>query len=743
MVIPFDPSTLNPQQRLAVEWPGGPIMILAGAGSGKTRVITCRIARLIAEGVAPWRILSVTFTNKAAKEMRERIEEMVGSSDAKSLWMGTFHSICARMLRMDGKAIGIDSSFVVYDDGDQLTLVKDILKQQNLDDKAFQPRAILSEISRAKEKMITPDVYKREAASYFEQRVADIYPVYQNRLSKASALDFDDILYYAVKLLEDSTEVREKYAQRFQHVLIDEYQDVNFTQYRFAQLIGECHRNLTIVGDDDQSIYGWRGADVSLMLRFGSDYPDAKIITLDQNYRSTKKILDAAFHVIKHNRSRTDKRLWTENNEGELITVKETGSENDEAMAVADLILSHQRRTGRTFGDYAVLYRTNAMSRAFEEAFLTMRVPHILVGGVRFYERKEIKDLVGYLRVVLNPNDTISLKRVLNTPTRGIGATTVQKLEAWAAKYGRTVFEGLSDQEMQTGMTTKTRGAVKTFVALIEDAQEMANAGQPVTHILKHLLKYSGYEDELRAERTEESISRLENLQELVNVTTTYDSSDEEARGLFGFLESVALISDIDTLTETGDAVTLMTLHSSKGLEFPVVFLVGLEEGVFPHSRAQNDPSEMEEERRLAYVGITRAREELFMTHARRRTVFGQANFNRRSRFLDDIPEDILDLQYAPGSNWGFDAPTRSVRSERDGGFQVVSKAVRDEPAVELPAWEAPFRVGQRVNHAKFGVGIVIACGPLKNDSEVTVTFPGVIGTKKMVQSFAKLVVVE
>ncbi|MBL8047357.1 MAG: UvrD-helicase domain-containing protein [Chthonomonas sp.] len=743
MVIPFDPSTLNPQQRLAVEWPGGPIMILAGAGSGKTRVITCRIARLIAEGVAPYRILSVTFTNKAAKEMRERIEEMVGSSDARSLWMGTFHSICARMLRMEGKAIGIDPSFVVYDDGDQLTLIKDILKAQNLDDKAFQPRGILSEISRAKEKMVTPEVYKREAATFFEQRVAEIYPVYQNRLTKASALDFDDILYYAVKLLEDAPEVRQKYQQRFQHVLIDEYQDVNFTQYRFAQLIGEGHRNLTIVGDDDQSIYGWRGADVSLMLRFGSDYPDAKIITLDQNYRSTKKILDAAFHVIKHNRSRTDKRLWTENNDGQLIIVKETGSENDEAMAVADLVLSHQRRTGRKFGEYAVLYRTNAMSRAFEEAFLTMRVPHILVGGVRFYERKEVKDLIGYLRVVQNPNDTISLKRILNTPTRGIGATTVGKLEGWATKYARTAFEALSDQELQIGMTTKTRGAVQSFVGLIEDARQMADEGQPVTAILKHLLKYSGYEDELRAERTEESISRLENLQELVNVTTTYDASDEEGRGLFGFLESVSLISDIDTLTETGEAVTLMTLHSSKGLEFPVVFLVGMEENVFPHSRAQNDPSELEEERRLAYVGITRAREELIMTHARRRTVFGSANFNRRSRFLDDIPEDLLQLEYAPGSAYGYESPVRSVRSEREGGYQVINKAVREEPEEVFTAWEAPFKVGQRVTHAKFGIGIVIACAPLKNDCEVTVTFPGVIGTKKMVQSFAKLVVIE
>lgn len=735
MVIPFDPATLNPQQREAVEAPEGPLMILAGAGSGKTRVITCRIARQIATGIPPYRILAVTFTNKAAREMRERVEEMVGASDARSLWMGTFHSICARMLRIDGQAIGLDPNYTVYDDSDQLSVIKDILRNMSVSE-TIQPRAFLNEISRAKEKLISPDRYSREAASFFEEQVSRVYPAYQARLTKASALDFDDILGYAVRLLENSEATREKYQERFLSVLVDEVQDVNFTQYRFAQLVSGKHKNISIVGDDDQSIYGWRGADVSLMLQFASDFPGAKVITLEQNYRSTKKILEAAYHVIRHNRSRTDKRLWTENDEGRLLTVREAGSENDEAMVVADTITEHMRLHGRRYGDYAVLYRTNAMSRAFEEAFLTMGIPHVLVGGVRFYERKEVKDLLAYMRVVLNPNDAVSLKRILNVPTRSIGATTVKRLEEWAQQRDKTLFEALHDQELQTGMTPKTRGSVRAFLGLIEDARRMMEERAPVTNILKHLLKYSGYEDELRAERSEESISRLENLQELANVTTQFDHGDEDGTGLFGFLEGVALISDVDSLTETGDGVTLMTLHSSKGLEFPIVFLAGLEEGVFPHSRAQNDPTELEEERRLAYVGITRAREELTLTYARRRTVFGQPSFNRRSRFIEDIPTDLINFV----GTTGFDGPSQSVRAERDGSMSIWQKVKTTiAPKEELAAWSAPFKIGDRVTHAKFGLGIVIACAPLKNDTEVTVSFPGVTGTKRLVQSLAKL----
>ncbi len=735
MTVPFDVNTLNPEQREAVEWPGGPLQIFAGAGSGKTRVITCRIARLIHEGVWPSRILAVTFTNKAAREMRERVTEMVGD-DSRSLWLGTFHSICARLLRFDGGAIGLDRNFVVYDDTDQISLVREILKQKGLDEKQIQPRAVLAEISRAKEKLVSPKQYAEGAAGFFERLVADIYPIYSNRLIKAGAMDFDDILMQAVRLLEESTEVREKYQERFLHVLIDEYQDVNFAQYRFAQLISGKHHNITIVGDDDQSIYAWRGADVSLMLRFGSDHPNAKVVTLAQNYRSTKTVLEAAYHVIRHNRSRAEKKLWTENGQGTPIVVREAGTEQDEAMVVADAIIKEVRTGRRSFGDFAVLYRTNAQSRVMEEAFLTMRVPHVLIGGQRFYERKEIKDMVAYLRVVLNPLDTISLKRILNVPTRGIGNKTIETFDRWAQETGRSVWEAMHDQEIQHGLQRKALMSIKAFMGLIDDAQQIAEKGA-ITGVLKHLLSGSGYLDELRAEGSEESISRLENLQEFVNVAFEYDQSAEDGPSLGGFLEGIALQADVDSLNEGGEAVTLMTLHSAKGLEFPVVFMTGMEEGVFPHSRSIGNDQEVEEERRLCYVGVTRAREELNLNYARRRTVFGQPQFNRRSRFLDDIPAELLDDRSTPIPSLSSSID-RTVRADRTGTYAVVQTQVAAE-RLKAPDWKPPFTVGAKVRHGKFGIGVVIACNPLKNDAEVTVAFPGVTGVKKLLQSLAKL----
>ncbi len=731
MTLPFDVSTLNPQQREAVEWPGGPLMIFAGAGSGKTRVITCRIARLVTEGVRPWQILAVTFTNKAAREMRERIEQMVGEQAARDMWLGTFHSTCAKMLRMDGQAIGLDRNFVIYDDGDQMSLVKEILKQKNLDEKSIQPRAVLAEISRAKEKLLTPEKYAETTSGFFERIVGEVYPIYDRQLVKAGALDFDDILVKAVRLLEQSEATREKYQEKFRHVLIDEYQDVNFSQYRFAALVAGKHNNITIVGDDDQSIYAWRGADVSLMMRFSSDHPSAKVVMLVQNYRSTKNILDAAYSVIKHNRGRAEKKLWTENQEGTAITVREAGTETDEAMVVADSILNDVRLGRRKFGDFAVLYRTNPQSRVLEEAFLTMRIPHVLVGGQRFYERKEIKDLVAYLRLALNPHDTTSLRRVINVPARGIGPGTLAPLETWANERDVSLWTALLDQENQTRMTPKNRVTIRAFIGMIEDAAMLSEQG-PVTPILKDLLQRSGYQETLRAEKTEEAIGRLENLQEFVNVTTQYDLSTESPN-LGEFLESVALISDVDSMNESGDGVTLMTLHSSKGLEFPCVFLVGMEEGVFPHSRSLGSDKELEEERRLCYVGMTRAREELTLTHARRRSLYGQPNFNKRSRFLDDLPDALLDT-VAPT---GAPAYAVTMRQERTGQMSFREPAEPRQPKV--PDWKPPFNVGDKVRHGKFGVGVVIACSPLRNDAEVTVAFPGVIGVKKLVQSLAKL----
>lgn len=731
MVATLDLDSLNPEQREAVLHPGGPLMIFAGAGSGKTRVITYRIARLMEEGVSPTRILAVTFTNKASREMKERIEGIVGSR-ARSLWMGTFHSTCAKILRIEGKAIGINTDFVIYDDSDQLGLIKDIYKQIDLEEKALQPRAALHEISRAKEKLQTPAEYELVAAGYHEKLVAKIYPMYQERLAKAGAMDFDDILGNAVKLLEQSAEVRLKLQDKFEHVLIDEYQDVNFAQYRFAQLIAGKHRNITIVGDDDQSIYSWRGADVGHMLRFSSDYKDAKVVTLGQNYRCTSSILAAAGDVIRHNRSRTPKELWTDNPAGDPITVSEVGTEQEEAMLVADTILKEVRTGRRNYGDYGILYRTNAQSRVLEEAFLTMRVPHILVGGQRFYERKEIKDMLAYLRVILNPLDEVSLRRVINVPTRGLGPTSIAVMDSWVREKGVSLWDAIREQMVQGQLQKKAQFGLKSFIGVIEEGRDMLGEGLQVTKLARHVMNRSGYIDELKSDHSDESISRLENLQELLNVTAQYDNEEEEERSLGSFLERVALLSDVDSLLESGEAVTLMTLHSSKGLEFPVVFLAGLEEGVFPHSRSIGNESELEEERRLAYVGMTRAREQLHMLYARKRNVFGSPSYNRPSRFLEDIVSVPTESLVPPSlaASMGL----REIRADRTGKYSVV-----EAPVTKKPDWKAPFSVGQRVRHGKFGEGIVIACAPLKDDAEVTVAFPGVTGVKKLVQGIAKL----
>lgn len=734
----LDLDSLNPEQKEAVQWPGGPLLIFAGAGSGKTRVITHRIARLISEGVHPSRILAVTFTNKAAREMKERVASLVGDK-AGPMWIGTFHSLCARMLRIDGKAIGIDPNFVIYDDSDQLSLIREIFKLKNIDDKSIQPRAILNEISSAKEKLLTPEKFADKATGFFERIAAEVYKSYNALLNKANALDFDDILFYTVRLLEQRKDVLEKYQERFLHVLVDEYQDVNYAQYQIVDLVSGKHRNIVVVGDDDQSIYAWRGADVSLILRFGSDHPDAKIVKLERNYRSTKNILAGANAVIEKNRGRANKQLWTENENGALLTVTQAGTEQDEAMLVADAILKDVRTGRRSYGDFAVLYRTNAQSRVIEEAFLTLRIPHLLVGGVRFYERKEIKDMLSYLRLTFNPKDDVSVKRVLNVPARGIGPGALASIDSWATERDLPLWNALQDQEVQSQLLKKSASGVRAFVGGIQEAADLAEQG-PVTPVLKALLSSSGYLDMLRAERSEEALSRLENLQELINVTNEYDSTTESP-SLGGFLESVSLVADVDSLNEGGEGVTLMTLHSAKGLEFPVVYLVGLEEGVFPHSRSLVSDTELEEERRLCYVGMTRAQEELHLVHAHRRSLYGQPSFNRRSRFLDDLPADILDT--ISHSGYAMPVDRRTPYQERTGTYSSTSypsaALIESKPALRSPSYKPPFEVGQRVRHSKFGIGVVVACNPLKNDTEVTVAFPGVVGVKKLAQSFAKL----
>jgi DNA helicase-2/ATP-dependent DNA helicase PcrA len=731
MSAALDLHALNPEQREAVEHPSGPLLIFAGAGSGKTRVITYRIARLMQLGVPGSRILAVTFTNKAAREMRGRVEELVGDA-SKGMWIGTFHSLCARILRIDGRAIGLDQNFVIYDDTDQLSLIREVFKAKNIDEKSIQPRGVLNEISSAKEKLLSPEKYSEKATGFFERIAADVYKSYNTLLHKANALDFDDILYFTNRLLEQRQDVLEKYQTRFLHILVDEYQDVNFAQYNIVHMLAGKHRNVVVVGDDDQSIYAWRGADVSLILKFGSDYPDAKIVKLERNYRSTKTILSAANEVIRQNRSRAHKSLWTENDQGVPISLTQVGTEHDEGMLVADRILRDTRSGRRRYGDFAVLYRTNAQSRVMEEAFLTMRIPHILVGGQRFYERKEIKDMLAYLRLTWNPRDDVSLRRSINVPPRGIGATSMSSVERWAADHESQLWTAILDQEVQHGLPKKAASAIRGFLGVVQEAQEIAEAG-PVTPVLRSLLSGSGYVDMLKAEHSQEALGRLENLQELLNVTAEYDATADEP-SLGGFLESVSLVADVDSLGVEGDAVTLMTLHSAKGLEFPVVFLTGLEEGVFPHSRSLNTDSEVEEERRLCYVGMTRAREELHLVHAHRRSVYGTPNFNRRSRFLDDIPPNLLDTLNAGGYE---PQSVRSVSQERSGTYTVTEP--RKVEAPKAPLWRPPFEIGQRVRHVKFGMGVVVSCNPIKDDVEVTVAFPGVVGVKKLVQKFAKL----
>lgn len=687
----------------------------------------------MANGVPPYRILAVTFTNKAAKEMRERIEEMVGDK-AKELWMGTFHSICARLLRMEGSAIGIDRNFVIYDDSDQIGLVKEILKKLDVDDRTIQPRGILNEISNAKEKLLTPEQYSAGAMGFFESIAAQVYTAYEAVLKKSSALDFDDLLLYAVRLLQQRQDVREKYQERFLHVLVDEYQDVNLAQHKLIRLLGEKHGNVMVVGDDDQSIYAWRGADVSLILKFPHEWKGADTIKLERNYRSTKAILAVAHEVIKKNRSRAPKQMWTENEGGSQVTLFTAGTEQDEAMRVAETIVQEVGRGRRTYRDFAVLYRTNSQSRVMEEAFRAMRIPHVLVGGQRFYERKEIKDMLSYLRLCHNPNDDIGLRRVINMPARGIGATTLANVERWAAERSVPLMFALRSAEVQAGLAKKTADAVKRFVTLIDEAIDLIAPGA-ISPALKYLMDKSGYVDALKEERSEEALGRLENLQELINVTLEHDSRPDS--DLASFLESVALISDVDAATDGGDSATLLTLHSAKGLEYPVVFLVGMEEGMFPHSRSLGSDAEIEEERRLAYVGMTRAREELHLLHSMRRTVFGQANFNRRSRFLDDIPFGML-LTYGEG---GYAPPPRPINVNRGQYSDPVP--VMAKPTPKPPDWKPPFNVGEKVTHTKFGMGIVIACNPIKGDAEVTVAFPGTTGTKKLLQSMAKLVKAE
>jgi DNA helicase II / ATP-dependent DNA helicase PcrA len=720
-------ANLNEQQQAAVKTTEGPLLIMAGAGSGKTRVLTHRIAYLMAEKrVAPWNILAITFTNKAAREMKERVQALLGGA-AEEIWISTFHSMCVRILRRDIDRIGIDRNFSILDTTDQLSVLKNILKEKNIDPKKFDPRAILGTISNAKNELLTPEKFAKKVSSYYEKIVSDVYEEYQKRLLRNHALDFDDLIMTTIQLFERVPEVLEHYQYKFQYIHIDEYQDTNRAQYVLVKMLASRFKNICVVGDADQSIYRWRGADIQNILSFEKDYPNAKVILLEQNYRSTKRILQAANEVIEHNVNRKPKKLWTENPEGQKIVYYEAMNESDEAQFVAGKIKEYVDSGKRRYSDFAILYRTNAQSRVMEEVLLKSNIPYQIVGGLKFYDRKEIKDVLAYLRVIANPNDDISLLRIINVPKRGIGVSSIDKIVSYASENGLSVFEALGELE-HIGLSARTAASLIEFRRQLEQWAQLQEYVS-VTELVEEVLDKSGYREMLKAEKTLEAQSRLENIDEFLSVTKHFENVSED-KSLIAFLTDLALISDIDQLNETNgedqDAVVLMTLHSAKGLEFPVVFLIGMEEGIFPHSRSLDDEDEMEEERRLAYVGITRAEEELFLTSAQMRTLFGYTNINPVSRFIREIPEELVEQ-----------VNKRTAWTSAAAGKQTT---VRKIAIASSTGGEAiPWKVGDKVEHKKWGIGTVVSVRGEGDDKELDIAFPSPIGIKRLLAKFAPI----
>ena len=666
-----DAPDLNPEQLDAVVHAQGPLLIVAGAGSGKTRVLTHRIAHLIEqEGISPFRILAITFTNKAADEMRHRVEALVGPV-AKKMWVSTFHSACVRILRRDIGALGYPTSFTIYDEADATRLTSYVLRDLNVDPKRFPARSVHATISAAKNELIGPEEYAAKASTIFERRIADVYREYQVRLQRAGALDFDDILTLTVKLFREHPDVLAHYQERFEHVLVDEYQDTNRAQNEIVLMLGKAHHNVCVVGDSDQSIYRFRAADIRNILEFEQAFPDVTVITLEQNYRSTQTILDAANAVIANNLGRKPKNLWTDQGLGDPIVRYHADDEGDEAQWVAHQIALLHDEDHRRWGDVAVFYRTNAQSRVLEEHLMRVGIPYKVLGGTRFYDRREIKDAVAYLRAVANPADEVSVKRVLNVPKRGVGDTTVGRVDAWAKGQGISFHDALR-RAADAGVSTAAQRGIAGFLAVLDKGRSMLDEGPGA--VLERLLEGSGYIAELRAEHSVESEGRLENLAELIG-------SAREMTAVDDFLEQIALVSDTDELDGDSGAVVLMTLHSAKGLEFPIVFLIGCEDGVFPHIRSLTDPDELEEERRLAYVGITRARERLFVSHAWSRMLWGATQYNPPSRFLDEIPSELVSVVDPGGRTPGRASLRSSYRSDGGGrheGFVPSSEAGRD-----------------------------------------------------------------
>ena len=736
-----DPTAgLNPVQLEAVTHTDGPLLVVAGAGSGKTRVLTHRIAHLIRDqGVSPFEILAITFTNKAADEMKQRVAALVGPV-AQKMWVSTFHSACVRILRRDGKALGYPSSFTIYDQADAVRLTGYVVRDLNLDSKRFPPRSVHATISAAKNDGIGVDEYAARAQVIFERKIADVYREYQARLERAGAMDFDDLLANAVRLFREHPDVLEHYRHRFKHVLVDEYQDTNHVQNELVLLLTAEHRNVCVVGDADQSIYNFRGADIRNILEFEEAFPDATVIVLEQNYRSTQTILDAANAVIANNLGRKPKELWTEEGQGQAIIRYHADDEGDESQWVAHQI-SHLHDDGHhRWGDVAVFYRTNAQSRVLEDQLMRSGIPYKVIGGTRFYDRREVKDALAYLKSVANPHDEVSIKRVLNVPKRGVGDSTVARLDVWANGHGLPFVDALRRSD-DAGVSGRAVRGIESFLELLDGLTADLEQGAGPGPLLTSALERSGYVAELESEHSIEAESRVENLAELVGAANDFETVDE-------FLEQVGLVADTDELDDDDSSVVLMTLHSAKGLEFPVVFLVGLEDGVFPHLRSIGEPDQLEEERRLAYVGITRARERLYLSHAWSRTLYGSTQYNPPSRFLDEIPDGLVEqvdgarrgsrrsgggssTSRAPGSG----GRGRDWDAHRD---RVVEAALAPAPPQPSGADRLGLAVGDDVRHATFGEGVIQRIEGTGDKAQAHVHFAG-IGTKVLLLSWAPL----
>lgn len=720
-------KNMNAEQSEAVRTTEGPLLIMAGAGSGKTRVLTHRIAYLLDEkDVSPYNILAITFTNKAAKEMKARVEQLVGD-EAQVIWMSTFHSMCVRILRRDADRIGIERNFTIIDPTDQKSVIKDVLKNENIDSKRFEPRMFIGAISNLKNELKTPEDAQKEANDYHSQMVATVYKGYQRQLSRNEALDFDDLIMTTINLFERVPEALEYYQNKFQYIHVDEYQDTNKAQYTLIKLLANKFKNLCVVGDSDQSIYGWRGADIQNILSFEEDYPDAKTIFLEQNYRSTKTILNAANEVIKNNTERKPKGLWTANTGGDKINYYEATTERDEAEYVVREIMKHQRN-GKKYSDMAILYRTNAQSRVLEETFMKSNIPYTMVGGQKFYDRKEIKDLLSYLRVIANSNDDISLQRIINVPKRGVGPSSVEKIQTYAVQNNISMFDALGEVDF-IGLSKKVTQECIAFYEMIQNLikeQEFLE----ISEIVEEVLVKSGYRDMLDREQTLESRSRLENLDEFMSVPKDYEENTPlEEQSLINFLTDLSLVADIDE-ADTESGVTLMTMHSAKGLEFPIVFIMGMEESLFPHIRAikSDDDHEMEEERRICYVAITRAEETLYITNATTRMLFGRSQSNMPSRFLKEIPEDLMESH--SGSKRQTIQPKAKPTQKR--GFS--KRTTSSKKQVTSSDW----KVGDKVTHKAWGEGMVSNVNEKNGSVELDIIFKSE-GPKRLLAQFAPI----